>query len=88
MIILRSCKQEAATEFAGNVFGTSKQRQDGGCPGTYTVYYLPFYKHDPSCTLLFQPMPSSLCLLVTLIYLWSESDMHSASLITIENDTV
>lgn len=61
-----------------------------GCPAMYTfpgTFLLSAFPY-PQSTVLFLPMPSSLCLLVTLIYLWSESDMHSASLISIENDTV
>lgn len=69
--------------------GASKQRQDVRFfHGTYTGYYLPFYKYSPSFTMFLHAMPSSLCLLLILIYLRSESDMHSSSLISIENDTV
>lgn len=52
-------------------------------PGMYTGYYLPFYKYNLSSIVSFPPD-----VYLLLIYLWIESDMHSASLILMENDTV
>lgn len=95
MIILRSYKQETAPEFARlwkEAVHLSKGRMVDVLECTLslerTLVIICPHKSTIHPLLLFLPMPSSLCLLVTLIYLWSETDMHSASLISIENDTV